>query len=130
MTLRIVPLYLGALVLIYVWLTMRMLLLARRSRTASTNLASEVQRAMRAHGNFADYVPLTVLMLLVLELNHAASWLLHTLAGGLLLARFLHAWQPTRVGPQRWLRLSSVVLTYATLLGGALALILQWPWPG
>jgi uncharacterized protein len=51
----------------------------------------ELHRAMRAQGNTAEYLPLALFLLLVLELAGASSLWLHVLGGGLLLLRVLFA---------------------------------------
>ena len=53
--------------------------------------APEMLSAIRAHGNFAEYVPLTLLLMALCELAGVEALWLH-LGGGLLLAgRILHA---------------------------------------
>ena len=52
----------------------------------------QLERAIRLQGNFIEYVPLALLLLLILELNHAAGWLLHLLGAALIVARLAHAW--------------------------------------
>ena len=53
--------------------------------------APEMLSAIRAHGNFAEYVPLTLLLMALCELAGVGALWLH-LGGGLLLAgRILHA---------------------------------------
>ena len=53
--------------------------------------APEMRSAIRAHGNFAEYVPLTLLLMALCELAGVGALWLH-LGGGLLLAgRILHA---------------------------------------
>lgn len=52
----------------------------------------QLDRAIRVHGNFIEYVPFALLLLLILELNQAATWLLHLLGAALTLARIAHAW--------------------------------------
>lgn len=53
--------------------------------------APELLAAIRAHGNFAEYVPLTLLLMALSEMAGASALLLH--AGGimLLVGRVLHA---------------------------------------
>lgn len=46
--------------------------------------------AVRAHGNFAEYVPLFLILLLLLEMNHANPFLMHVLGIGMLIGRALH----------------------------------------
>lgn len=53
--------------------------------------APELLAAIRTHGNFAEYVPLTLLLMALCELAGAGTLWLH-LGGGMLLAgRVLHA---------------------------------------
>jgi uncharacterized membrane protein YecN with MAPEG domain len=51
---------------------------------------AELQGAIRAHGNAAEHVPVTVLLLLVAELCGGSSLALHVLGGAFLVARILH----------------------------------------
>ena len=47
--------------------------------------------AIRRHGQFAEYVPISILLLLLLELNHANTVALTGLAGVLVLSRLCMA---------------------------------------
>ena len=51
---------------------------------------AELQGAVRAHGNAAEHVPLTLLLLLMAELCGGSSLALHVLGGAFLVARILH----------------------------------------
>ncbi|MFM4702284.1 MAPEG family protein [Aeromonas bivalvium] len=53
--------------------------------------APPLRAAIRAHGNFAEYVPLTLLLLALCELAGTAPLWLHLAGGMLLLGRMLHA---------------------------------------
>ena len=46
--------------------------------------------AVRTHANSAEFVPLAILMLLIVELCGGSSLWLHVLGGSLLLARVVH----------------------------------------
>ena len=48
-------------------------------------------RPIRAHGNAAEWIPLGIVLLAILELSHVSSLSLHVLGGTLLGARVLHA---------------------------------------
>lgn len=48
-------------------------------------------RHIRAHGNAAEWVPIGVLLLLVLELSGTGTLALHVFGGTFVLARLLHA---------------------------------------
>ena len=44
----------------------------------------------RAHAHFAEYVPITALMIAMLEMSGASALHIHLLMGALVLARLLH----------------------------------------
>lgn len=71
-----------------------------------------LQRKVRAHGNFAEYVPHGLLFVLALELMQAQSWLLWLLAVTLTVARVAHAW--------------SVITTYGLSISRATGFFLTW----
>ncbi|MCA2976714.1 MAG: MAPEG family protein [Myxococcaceae bacterium] len=50
----------------------------------------EFAREIRAHGNAAEWAPLTVVLLLLLELSGLSSGALHVLGGVMLASRVLH----------------------------------------
>jgi hypothetical protein len=59
-----------------------------------------LQRKVRAHSNFTEYVPQGLLFIVVLELMRSPSWLLWLLGGTLTLARIAHAWGVIKIyGP-------------------------------
>lgn len=84
-------LYAGLLSLLYMWLSY--VVTTHRHRTHTGLGVGEddgLQRAVRIHGNFAEYVPFILLLLALAEFNGAPVWCIH-LAGGLLfVARLLH----------------------------------------
>lgn len=53
--------------------------------------SAEMTRAIRAHGNNTEWVPVAIVLLLVLELAGVSGTLLHVFGGGLLFARLAHA---------------------------------------
>jgi len=86
------PLWAALLVLLYILLTVRVMRGRYRTRTAlGSGGDPALERAIRAHANFAEYVPLTLILLLTLELQGAWSWLVHLLGVLLLVGRASHA---------------------------------------
>jgi len=53
---------------------------------------SDLESAIRAHGNFIEYVPFALILLMLAESAVAQSWLLHILGASLLAGRLLHAY--------------------------------------
>lgn len=59
-----------------------------------------LQRKIRAHGNFTEFVPLGLLFIVALELIHAPTWLVLLLGGTLTVARIVYAYGViTKYGP-------------------------------
>ena len=50
-----------------------------------------LRRAIRAHGNFAEYVPLCLIVIGLSEMAHAPRWLVHTMGIALVVGRVAHA---------------------------------------
>lgn len=101
MLIAIVAFYAGLLGLIAVGLS----IIVVRRRVANkvsfgTGGNPALEQAIRAHGNFIEYVPLTLLLLLLqaataqsvlLEVGHNSAYWLHGLGIALVLARLAHA---------------------------------------
>lgn len=51
----------------------------------------EMVKATRAHGNNVEYVPITLLTLIAIEMAGAEAWFVHALGAGLTVARIAHA---------------------------------------
>jgi uncharacterized membrane protein YecN with MAPEG domain len=78
-------------------------------------------QAMRVMANFAEYVPLSLLLMTILALMAAPDWLLHGLGGALLVGRLAHA-QGLLSAPGRTLgRSLGIALTWTVLLIAALS---------
>ena len=73
-------------------------------------------RASRAHANFAEYVPLTLLLLYLLETAGGHHTLVHALCGLLLLGRVSHAYGVSRVGEVLKFRIFGMAMTFTALL--------------
>ena len=71
-----------------------------------------LQRKVRAFGNFIEYVPLALLLIILLELISSPAWLLWLLGILLTIARIAHAW--------------GVIKTYGPSPGRAWGFFLTW----
>lgn len=86
-----------------------------------------LMKRIRAHGNFSEYAPLLIAILILLPLLGAREWLVHMIGLPALVGRLLHGIGITRSGgPGTW-RQIGMILTYFTLIIGAIALlVLAW----
>ena len=92
MTPAITALYAGLLGILYIALGGFVVAQRRRARIGlGTGSDPALERSVRVHGNFAEYAPLFLVLLLVAELAGAAGALLHLLGAAFLLARIGHA---------------------------------------
>lgn len=85
------PLYAGLLVFLYIFLT-ALVIRARLKNRVSLGAGGyeDLERYIRAHGNFVETVPFALILLLTLELQHASIYLIHLLGLMLLIGRIVH----------------------------------------
>lgn len=64
----------------------------RRSKRISVGSAGDagLERAMRVQGNFTEYTPIILLLMVVAELNELAPLALHGFGVALIASRFIH----------------------------------------
>ena len=78
-----------------------------------------MERAMRVHANFCEYVPIALLLIYLLETTAGPSYWIHVLGGGLLLGRLMHAFGVSRAQEDFRFRVTGMVLTFTVLLSSA-----------
>lgn len=115
---NVTALYAAALALILVVLSARVIAVRRRLRIAVGDAGDDMlARRIRAHGNFTEYVPLALILMLAGEVAGAPDWMLHVLGAALVVGRVTHAWSLSAHSiPGRTI---GMVLTFAVLVGGA-----------
>lgn len=79
----------------------------------------ELNRAIRVFGNFAEYVPLALILVAALEFVQAPVWYMHVAGGSLFIGRTLHAVGLLGKGSMA-ARASGMVLTWLSIVLGAL----------
>ncbi len=121
--------YLAVLALLYAALALRVVRLrVRNGIWFGDDGNAELRSAIRAHGHFAEYVPIIALMAAMLEMFGLPAFRLHLLMGGLLVARVLHplgmyakpGTLQVRIG-----RLGGATLTFAVMVACAVQLLLR-----
>lgn len=85
-------LYAGVLALILVVLSLRLVRMRRRLRVGlGSGGNDELQRQVRAHANFCEYVPMALVLMLLLEsAGSVTGGVLHGLGIALVAGRILH----------------------------------------
>src|SRR6266581_7177282 len=116
----ITALYAGVLGILLVVISARVSVLRAKFKVMFGDGGKEpLMRAIRAQGNFTEYVPLALLLIGMVEWAGTKPWVVHSLAGGLLASRLIHYWGITaRKDPGRGIgvTISWIVLAVAGLI--------------
>ena len=116
----ITPIVAALLTVVYVRLAFNVIGLRRSNKVSlGTGGVDALERAIRAHGNFAEYVPLGLILMLALEWNKAPTLLVAALGALLVAGRVIHAKGIQETGTFKS-RILGMKLTFASL--GLLAL--------
>ncbi len=118
--------YAALLVIVFVALSVRTLLMRRRKRIAVGD-SGDVQmlRVIRAHGNFAEYVPMALLLLFLLESRIDSTLWIHLLGIGLIIGRISHAVGVSRMPEQFGFRVFGMAMTFTVMLSSAAIILLD-----
>jgi uncharacterized protein len=93
MTMPVTPLYAAVLGLIFAFLSVRTMRLRREFQVAlGDGKQPDLLRAARVHANFAEYVPISLLLIYFLEIYTSSYWWIHALCIALLVGRIIHAY--------------------------------------
>ena len=122
MILTIIPIFSAVFAVLFVLLSINVIKTRRKYKVGiGTGQNVHVERAMRVHGNFAEYVPFSLLLLAMLELNKANSILLVGLCFLLLIGRLVHAFGVSMDNEKFAYRVSGMVMTVTVILGAGIA---------
>lgn len=116
----ITPLYAGLLALCYFVLSIRVIGGRRAGNvTLGDGGDASLLRRIRAHGNFAEYVPLVLVLMVLLETASTPAWLLHAIGATLLIGRLLHAYALSFTEKFMLGRVVGMMMTFAALVTSA-----------
>ncbi len=120
--------YFAVLALLYAVLTVQVVRLRQSNRAAFGDSGNkQLRSAIRAHAHFAEYVPITALMIAFLEMSGLPPLRVQFLMGALLVARLLHPlgmYAATNTLQVRVGRVGGATLTIVLLI--ACAVMILW----
>ncbi len=123
---QVVPFYAALLALLFFALSFRTVRLRRRLRIGVGDAGNtQLLRAMRVHANFAEYVPLCLLLFYFVEMRGADLRLVHGLGLGLLIGRMLHAFGVSQEKEKLKFRVTGMVMTFLALITASVYLLLS-----
>ncbi|MCX8952174.1 MAPEG family protein [Ruegeria sp. NA] len=118
----ITPIYAALIAILYVALSVKVILQRRSDKISVGDGGSKLMiKAIRTHSNCAEYAPISLLLIAMVELQGAAGILVHLLGLMLLAGRLLHAYGFGRTPQIVILRQAGMSLTFLAILGATLA---------
>lgn len=115
----VTPLYAGLLTLLFLLLSFRVVQLRQKGIPLGDGGDPRMLRVIRGHGNFAEYVPLALLMMAILELGRSSVYVLHAIGIALIISRLLHGYALSFTAKFRFGRVSGAALTFTVLIAEA-----------
>lgn len=123
---QVTALYAGILGLMLIVYSYRV---TRERRRSAIGLGDgddpRLRKATRAHANFAEYVPLTLLLMALYEMNGGFVFYVHMMGSALVIARVLHAWGLSQSEGITFGRFYGTAVTWLVLGAAATANIVQ-----
>ena len=126
MTFAVTSLYAGLLALVFLALSVRTIAVRRAARVPVGDGGNKLLlRRMRAHGNFAEYVPIALILLALAEAGGAHHLILHAVGLALLVGRSVHGFNIAREDEAIPLRVLGMSLTFTAIgIGAVVNLVL------
>jgi len=116
--------YAVLLTLLFLALSLRAMLGRRRARVPfGEGSSEELRRPLRAHANFAEYTPLALILMGLLELQGAGAIVLNIVGLLLLAGRLGHAYGISRIPEHHLARSAGMGLTMLSMFLSCLGLL-------
>ena len=123
----VTPLYAAIFGLVFVALSVRTLWLRRKLGVALGDGDKPVlMKATRAHANFAEYVPISLLLVFFLETRTDAALWVHVLCIALLIGRIIHAYGVSQLVEDYRFRMIGVALTIFVVVSSSVRLLVSY----
>ncbi len=124
-SIEVTSIYAAVLGLMFIAITLRIALL-RMSKKQSLGDGGDEQFAklIRGHGNFAETVPIALILILLLELQGSSHIMLHALGAALVIGRISHYIQLTGLVRPLIFRTGGMILTLGTIASASLRLLI------
>jgi uncharacterized membrane protein YecN with MAPEG domain len=122
----IVPTYAAIFAFLFVFLSFRVIKARRQEKIAiGAGGSAVVERAMRVHANFAEYVPFALLLLSFIEQKGAHYLYVNFLCLLLLVGRSVHIFGVSNENENFRYRVLGMSMTFATIIFAAITLLLM-----
>ena len=121
----VTPLYAGLLAILFFVLSIRVVQLRGTGISLGDGGNPAMLRRIRGHANFAEYVPLILIMMAMLELSKFSIYVLHAMGITLFVARLLHGYALSFTEKFKFGRFWGTLLTYIVMVVAGVLCIYQ-----
>ena len=119
------PYYASLLALIYVALSFNVIRLRMKLQIAlGDGKDKQLRRAIRVHGNYAEYVPLTLMIIYFVEIQSQNLLLVHGLCSAFVLARLSHIYGVSQIRENIAFRTFGLFITGCVISISAISIIM------
>jgi uncharacterized membrane protein YecN with MAPEG domain len=120
------PVYAAILGLGFVGLSFLTLRLRRQNKIALGDGGNpQLLRAIRVHSNFAEYVPIALILIYMTESIGAPIYLIHFLGISLLIGRLSHAWGVSQENEDFKFRVFGMIATFNAIIVSSLYILVS-----
>jgi uncharacterized membrane protein YecN with MAPEG domain len=120
------PIYAAILGLGFVGLSFLTLRLRRQNKIALGDGGNpQLLRAIRVHSNFAEYVPIALILIYMTESIGAPIYLIHFLGISLLIGRLSHAWGVSQENEDFKFRVFGMIATFNSIIVSSLYILVS-----
>lgn len=123
----VTPIYAAILGLIFVIISFRTIGIRRNAKVAIGGGDNQLlQRAIRVHGNFTEYVPIALILIFFLEIQISFKIIIHLLLISLIIGRSIHFYGVRQVNENLKFRVTGMVITLSTIIIASISLLLSY----
>lgn len=122
----ITPSYAALLGLIYVALSFHVIRIRMRLKIGlGDGKDKSLTRAIRVHGNFSEYIPLSLLLIFFVEIQTHNAMAIHILSTSLIFARLAHIYGVSQLKENLKFRVFGLFTTGCVICSSALLILLR-----
>ena len=123
----ITSLYAALLALIFVFLSLSTIKTRRELKIPlGDGNNPKLTKLIRAHSNFAEYVPFALILIYMAETQGANKLFIHLLGITLLIGRSIHAYGISQLNENYKFRVSGMTMTFITIITSAIYLVFSY----
>jgi uncharacterized protein len=123
----IISLYAAILAILFAVLSMRVIRLRRKLQIGLGDAGDKnMLRAISVHSNFSEYVPISLLLIFLVESQAGYPWFVHGLGVCLLVGRLSHAYGVSQANENYSFRVFGMAMTFASIISSSIYLLFAY----